>query len=49
MWIIKDWADNIMFDGRGFETFEDGWGFIMENIEDVDNAYDDVFVIEKEL
>ena len=44
MFIIKDSADNIMFDGREFETFDDAWGFILENIDEGDNAYDDVFV-----
>lgn len=42
---IQDWAGNVMFDGKQFDNFEDGWAFIQENIEDVDNAYDDIFVV----
>lgn len=45
-WIIEDWAGNVMFDGKTFETFEDGWSYIFENIKDEDNAYDDVGVYE---
>lgn len=47
-YIIKDWADNLMFGGREFKTFEDGWEYIYVNIPDEDNAYDDVFVVEKD-
>ena len=47
MFIIVDWVNNVMFDGKEFDSFDDGWAFIYENIEDKDNAYDDVFVIEK--
>ena len=42
--IIKDWAGNIMFNGKEFVSFDDGWAYIYEKIEDKDNAYDDVFV-----
>lgn len=49
MYIIQDWAGNILFNGKEFETFEDGWGFILENVEDEnDNTYDDYFVIQGE-
>lgn len=47
-WIIIDWAYNRLFPKMEFESFEDGWGFIYENIEDEDNAYDDIFVILEE-
>ena len=47
-WIIMDWAYNRMFVTKEFDSFEDGWDFIYENIEDVDNAYDDIFVVTKE-
>ena len=47
-WIIMDWVYNRMFVTKEFESFEDGWEFIYENIEDVDNAYDDIFVVTKE-
>ena len=47
-WIIMGWAYNRMFATREFASFEDGWEFIYENIEDEDNAYDDIFVVTKE-
>ncbi len=36
-----------MFDGKTFEDFEDGWDYIYNNIEDKDNAYDDIFVVKE--
>jgi hypothetical protein len=30
MWIIKDWADNHLFQDRQFESFEDGWDFLFD-------------------
>lgn len=47
-WIIIDWAYNRLFPKMEFESFEDGWDFIYENIEDEDNAYEDIFVVIKE-
>ena len=47
-WIILDWAYNRMFITKQFDSFEDGWDFIYENIEDEDSAYEDVFVVSKE-
>lgn len=44
MFIIKDWMGNILFGGKEFKSFEDGWGYIYENVADEDNAYDDYFV-----
>ena len=43
--IIQDWAGNTMFNGKEFDTFEDGWEYILENIEEEmegDGTYDDV-------
>lgn len=34
MWIIKDWADNVMFNGKKFKDFEDGEAHLMEFFED---------------
>ncbi len=43
--IIKDWADNILFDGKSFDTFEDAWGHIYETFPDaVDGDFDDYYV-----
>lgn len=47
-WIIIDWAYNRLFPKQEFESFDDGWCFIYENIEDTDDAYDDVFVVLKD-
>jgi len=44
---IEDWAGNTMFDGKTFKTYEDGWAYIYEHIDDKDNAYDDIFVVSK--
>lgn len=33
--IIKDWADNIKFNGREFDTFEDAWSHIYEYAEGI--------------
>jgi len=30
MFMIKDWAGNICFNGQEFEDFEDAWGFVYE-------------------
>lgn len=59
---IQDWAGNVL-DYRGkflkselavpmaFDSFEDGWGWIYENIPEGaegDGTYDDIFVVELE-
>lgn len=31
--IIIDWTGNLMFKGKTFESFEDGWEFIYENVD----------------
>lgn len=42
---IRDWADNLMFGGITFPTFEDAWGFIYEKFPDAkDGDFDDYFV-----
>lgn len=46
MYIIKDWAGNVMFRGKTFPDYETGWEFIYCNVDDADNAYDDLFVVE---
>lgn len=48
-YIIQDWAGNRMFPNNTFDTFEDCWDFIYENIKEEvegDWTYDDVFAIE---
>ena len=49
MFKIEDWAGNTMFNGKTFDSFDDGWAYIYENIKEEtegDGTYDDVFVIE---
>ena len=39
---IEDWAGNILFNGRTFDTFEDAWEFIytaFPNEEDLGDYY----------
>jgi hypothetical protein len=54
--IIQDWAGNHLFKDKKFDSFEDGWEFIYENVDNSvyeqtnkedDNAYQDYFVIEQ--
>ena len=54
-YIIKDWCSNVLFGGREFDSFEEGWDFIYENDPEpaertskwIDGWYDDYFVEEK--
>lgn len=52
--IIQDWAGNRMFPEEAFETYEDAWEFIYENVDNSeydetgnenDNVYQDIYVI----
>ena len=52
--IIQDWAGNRMFPEETFETYEDAWEFIYENVDNSeydetgnenDNVYQDIYVI----
>lgn len=45
MFIIKDWADNHLFQSHDFETFEDGWDFIYQQDHIDESDYDDYFVL----
>lgn len=45
---IQDWAGNRLFPDKRFETFDDDWAFIFENVvEEVegDGTYDDYYVL----
>jgi len=53
--IIQDWAGNRMFPNETFDSFDSGWCFIYENVDNTkydesndenDNVYQDIFVIE---
>lgn len=33
-YIIRDWANNICFHGKEFDSFEEGWEFIWETFPD---------------
>ena len=30
-WFIQDWAGNVMWNGKTFDSFEEGWEFIYTN------------------
>ena len=47
-YIIKDWADNLIFGNKEFDTFEDAWGFVYEQISD-EETYQDIFVDQIEI
>ena len=56
-YIIEDWAGNRLFSHKEFDSYEDGWDFIYENVDnsqyeesqkDNDNVYQDIYVIQKE-
>jgi len=53
-YIIKDWANNIMFNGKTFDSYEEGWEFIYANVDnsiydtsqdDNDNEYQEYYVV----
>ncbi len=45
-YVIVDWANNkVNTGGETFDTFEDGWSWIYEFIND-ESKYDDLFVVE---
>ena len=49
-WIVQDWAGNVLFGGKEFDSFEDGWGYVREvdPITDEDErAHDDYYVVRK--
>lgn len=47
-WIITDWAGNHLFINEAFESFEDGWEFIYENIkQENEDGWSSYFVIKK--
>ncbi len=42
MWIIKDWANNVCFQGQTFPSFEDAWEFLYEKFDHLDEHDFDV-------
>lgn len=42
MFVIKDWADNVMYPGPIFKSFDDAWSFI--HLIYNDDEYDDFYV-----
>jgi len=54
--MIQDWAGNRMFPEMTFDTFEDGWAYVDENVDnreyelsgdDDDDVLQDIYVIEQ--
>lgn len=49
VYIIVDWTNKRLFPTKTFDSFEEGWEFIYENIEEEeedDGTYEDVFVVQ---
>ena len=47
-YIIKDWIDNLCFNGIEFDSFEDAWGYVYEKFPNGDDGtFDDYFVVQK--
>lgn len=42
-YIIKDWAGNRLFPTETFKTFDDGWHYIYEHVDD-EEEHQDLFV-----
>lgn len=47
-WHIESWAGRTLFDGKQFDTFQEGWDYIWENVPDDgdDETYSDFYVME---
>jgi hypothetical protein len=52
-YVILSWMGSVLFDGKTFDSFEEGWGFIYENVPlpdpddpNYDCWYDDFYVEE---
>lgn len=45
MFVVVDWANNALFGGMSFPSFDDAWGYIYEQFPD-EECYDDYFVCE---
>lgn len=54
MWEIRDWMNNLLFDGKRFDYFSEAWDFIYATNPEpdprsvlwVDGWYDDYYVVE---
>ena len=44
-YIIEDWAGNHLFRDNVFDSFDDGWCFLMEEFPEDDGTLEDYFVI----
>ena len=44
MYYIFDWTYKLISTAR-FDTFEDAWAWVYENIDDSNDAYDDLLVL----
>jgi len=42
-YIVIDWADNVMFGGKKFKSFDDGWSYVYDHMEE--EELDDVYVV----
>jgi len=45
-YIIKDWANNVCYQGQEFSSFEEAWAFLREQFpNDYDNELDEFEVV----
>lgn len=51
-WVIQDWTSKVLWDGKQFNSFEKGWGWIYEqdpmpdeSHPDYNSYYDDYYVV----
>lgn len=40
---VEDWAGNRMFPEKEFDTFDDGWAYVMANCPE--NDWQDIYVV----
>lgn len=41
IWIIKDWADNLLFNGKEFDSFDNAEQFLCEHFENKELDYEE--------
>ena len=46
LYIVKDWMGNILFHGKTFPSFEDGWAYVYAHVDtsEDEHTYDDYYV-----
>ena len=42
-YIVIDWANNVMLNGKRFRSFDDGWAYIYEHV--LEEHFEDIYVV----